>query len=81
VIQVVFLNLPYHAASNTVRYAFDDNGNQLSLEDFFKLYDKYALEEKDLFKIKVDNADNENDILKRSSPLFSYFIKRWNTRR
>jgi hypothetical protein len=70
-----FLNLPYHAASNTVRYAFDDNGNQLSLEDFFKLYDKYALEEKDLFKIKVDNADNENDILKGAPPCLVTLLK------
>jgi hypothetical protein len=49
VILEVFLNVPYHGNNKSVRYAFDDNGEALKIEEFFKLYDKYSLTEKDLF--------------------------------
>ena len=37
-----FLNLPYHNQTKGLRYAFDDNGAAMSVEEFFKLYDIYA---------------------------------------
>ena len=31
-----FLNLPYHGGIRGLRYAFDEDGNALSLEDFIQ---------------------------------------------
>jgi hypothetical protein len=33
-----FLNLPYHNQTKGLRYAFNDNGAAMSLEEFFNLY-------------------------------------------
>ena len=38
-----FLNLPYFGGNNGTRYAFTDEGEAATLEDFFSLYDRYAL--------------------------------------
>mgnify|MGYP001216855663 CR=1 FL=1 len=35
-----FLNLPYFDAENTMRYAFKENGEAATLEEFFELYEK-----------------------------------------
>ena len=35
-----FLNLPYFNAENTMRYAFKENGEAATLEEFFELYEK-----------------------------------------
>lgn len=37
-----FLNLPYHNAEETLRYAIMDNGDAATLEDFFELYDRFV---------------------------------------
>jgi hypothetical protein len=61
-----FLNMPYHGGDRTVKYAIDDQGNSLTIENFIKLYDEYVLEVshfKDLFinkkqeKIKEEFPD------------------------
>ena len=39
-IQEIFLNLPYFNLQNTTRYAFDGNGDSVSLEYFYELYDQ-----------------------------------------
>jgi hypothetical protein len=61
-----FLNMPYHGGDRTVKYAIDDNGDSLTIENFIKVYDKYVQDEsefKDLFvnkkqeKIKEDFPD------------------------
>ena len=61
-----FLNVPYHGNNKSVRYAFDDNGEALKIEDFFKLYDKYSLDEKDLFNLKVSESNDSDDLLSKS---------------
>ena len=48
-----FLNLPYHGIDNTERYAFNDDGSGASLDEFFKLYDTYAVDQKTLLSTKV----------------------------
>jgi hypothetical protein len=40
-----FLNLPYYGGPETTRYAFDDEGSAVTLEDFYLLYDKYCQSE------------------------------------
>jgi len=39
-----FLNLPYFAGDRGTRYAFNEEGNAASLDEFYALYDKYAQE-------------------------------------
>ena len=37
-----FLNLPYFAGDNGMRYAFKDDGSAASLEEFYALYDEHS---------------------------------------
>ena len=55
-----WLNLPYHGET---RYAFLDNGEGASLDEFFELYDKYACDDISKIAIKV-----EQDIIKNGPP-------------
>tara|TARA_R100001594_G_scaffold7561_3_gene20354 strand:+ start:296 stop:1810 length:1515 start_codon:yes stop_codon:yes gene_type:complete len=48
-----FLNLPYHGGDDTNRYAFNDDGSGSSLDEFFQLYDTYAVDQETLLSIKV----------------------------
>ena len=48
-----FLNLPYHGGDDTGRYAFNDDGSGASLDEFFKLYDTYAVDQKTFLSTKV----------------------------
>jgi hypothetical protein len=70
-----FLNVPYHGNNKSVRFAFDDNGEALKIEDFFKLYDRYALTEKELFNLKISETDNTDDFLKGAPPCLQTILK------
>jgi len=70
-----FLNVPYHGSNKSVRYAFNDKGEQLNLEYFFKLYDQYSLTEKDLFNLKITETDNSDDFLKGAPPCLQTILK------
>jgi ligand-binding SRPBCC domain-containing protein len=48
-----FLNLPYFNSSSTMRYAFLDDGNAASLDQFFDIYDQYKIKKEDFEKIKI----------------------------
>ena len=63
-----FLNLPYHNYKRTLRYAFNPNGDALSLEDFFKLYDAVKLTEEQLQNLKVKPEDKKDDDLLKGAP-------------
>ena len=54
-----FLNLPYHNQTKGLRYAFDDNGAALSVEEFFKLYDIYAQTKEEVEKIEIKETKIE----------------------
>ena len=62
-----FLNLPYHNEMKGLRYAFDDNGSALSLEEFFKLYDVYACSREQVEKIEIKEEKIE-EIFKDGPP-------------
>jgi len=47
-----FLNLPYHNQMNGLRYAFKDDGEAATIEEFFGLYDKYVQSE--LKEVKLE---------------------------
>ena len=69
-----FLNVPYHGNNKTIRYAFDDNGEPLKIEDFFNLYDKYSLTEKELFNLKTNDSYNSDEFLKGAPPCIQTLI-------
>jgi len=54
-----FLNLPYHNQTKGLRYAFDDNGAAVSLEEFYKLYDIYAQTKEEVEKIEIKETKIE----------------------
>jgi hypothetical protein len=54
-----FLNLPYHNQTKGLRYAFDDNGAAMSVEEFFKLYDIYAQTKEEVEKIEIKETKIE----------------------
>ena len=56
-----FLNLPYHGGDRTVRYAFNDNAEALTIENFFKKYDEVAFSKEDLKKFVFEDKDKNED--------------------
>ena len=70
-----FLNVPYHGNNKSVRFAFDDDGEALKIEEFFKLYDKYSLTEKELVNLKISETDNTDDFLKGAPPCLQTILK------
>ena len=64
-----YLNLPYHNGNRTVRYAFNDKGEAMKLEEFFEVYDKKALTESELINLKILKKEKEsNDDFKGIPP-------------
>jgi hypothetical protein len=62
-----FLNLPYHNQTKGLRYAFDDNGAAMSLEEFYKLYDVYAQSKEEVEKIEIKEEKIE-EVFKDGPP-------------
>jgi hypothetical protein len=40
-----FLNLPYFAGNDGMRYAINDDGTAATLDEFYELYDKFVQDE------------------------------------
>jgi len=58
-----WLNVPYHGGDKSVRRALGDDAELLTLEEFFKLYDKKVLSEKDLIQWKETITSEDEDLL------------------
>tara|TARA_R100000231_G_scaffold42877_1_gene37431 strand:+ start:3873 stop:5393 length:1521 start_codon:yes stop_codon:yes gene_type:complete len=54
-----FLNLPYHDANNTMRYAFKEDGSAATLEEFFELYEKNKITKEEFEKIKIQSEQTD----------------------
>ena len=54
-----FLNLPYYNNTKGLRYAFDDNGDALTLEQFYIAYDKYSCTRRDVEAIQITTEKRE----------------------
>ena len=71
-----FLNMPYHGGDRTVRYAIDDNGDSLTIENFIKEYDKYVQDEDQLRELLVVKQEEKNeDILLDGPPCLNTIFK------
>jgi hypothetical protein len=58
-----YLNLPYHGGTRTVRYAFNENAEAMSLEEFLRLYDFRSLTKEQLenFNIEIKKKESNDD--------------------
>ena len=54
-----FINLPYFEAENTLRYAINNKGDDLSLEEFLNQVDKIKCTLEDLRKLEFASEDDE----------------------
>ena len=55
-----FLNLPYFGGDNGTRYAFKDDGSAATLEEFYTLFDKYAITSETVIKEPVQNTGDQD---------------------
>ncbi len=55
-----FLNLPYYNNTKGLRYAIHDNGDALTLEQFYTAYDKYSCTRGDVEGIRVAEKKKMN---------------------
>jgi len=55
-----WLNLPYFNASNTMRYAYLDDGSSADLQQFFDLYDKYKVTKEELENLEVKTSKKQD---------------------
>tara|TARA_R100000426_G_scaffold4271_3_gene6660 strand:+ start:5867 stop:7396 length:1530 start_codon:yes stop_codon:yes gene_type:complete len=58
-----FINLPYFDSENTLRYAVNAKGAELSLEQFLNLVEKRKASLDDLSKLKFESKEEEFDSL------------------
>jgi hypothetical protein len=72
-----WLNVPYHGGDNTTRYALDNNGEKLTLEAFYKVYDQKVVSEKQLIQEAIIQSDakDDNDLLKGAPPCLVTLLK------
>ena len=64
-----FLNLPYHGGMRGLRYAMDESGNALSLEDFYTYYEQKAQTSDQVQKIIVTKeVVKKNEAFKDGPP-------------
>ena len=63
-----FLNLPYHGDDRTMRFAYDENGEALKINEFFDVYKEKALSLEDLKNLKIANDKEGNDYFKGMPP-------------
>lgn len=62
------LNMPYFAGDATTRYALDDNGDSLSVEEFLERADKLKVTHEDFKKLKVKVQVDEVEWLEGGPP-------------
>ena len=63
-----FLNLPYHNAKMTTRYAIKEDGSAMTLSEFFLHHNSIALSEKELSNLKIKEEKDSGDLLNGATP-------------
>jgi len=69
-----FLNLPYHNSKQTMRYAFNNKAEAMTLEEFFNHHKQISLDEDQLANLKVQE-EKETDLLKGAPPCLKMLSK------
>jgi len=71
-----FLNLPYHNASQTLRYAFKEDGTAMTIEEFFEHYKNVVMTEEQLVALSIkEEKIKEDNLLKGSPPCLKMLAK------
>ena len=68
-----FLNLPYYNAETGLRYVIKDDGTAGTLNEFFELYEKYALSPDEVSSFEITLEDHSGD--KDAPPCIQALIK------
>ena len=68
-----FLNLPYHAGDKTTRYAFKENGESATVEEFIQMYDKYKIPKEKFESLKIES--NKEQAIKDGPPCLQTLCK------
>jgi|TARA_R110002126_G_scaffold16551_2_gene66168 hypothetical protein len=63
-----FLNMPYHGGDRSVRYAFDDVGKALTMEQFSAYYNKHVLTKEQLIHVQLEKNQTEETIFPDGPP-------------
>ena len=63
-----FLNLPYHNAKQTMRYAVKDDGSAMTINEFFEAHSKVKLSEDQLSKLAIKEEKTVDNLLKGAPP-------------
>ena len=63
-----FLNLPYHGGMRGLRYAFNEECEAISLEDFCKFYENFVQTEDQVHEIKIDKIQVKQEAFKDGPP-------------
>jgi len=63
-----FINLPYQNAENTLRYALDENGDAMTLEEFLRTVDQKRCNLSDLEPIMLRNANIDTELDLKNFP-------------
>jgi hypothetical protein len=57
-----FLNMPYHGGDRSSRYAFDDEGQPMTMHNFCQFYDEIAISKESLQRLNLNqNTKEETD--------------------
>lgn len=70
-----YLNIPYFNYKDPIQYALSDEGEKLSLEEFFKMHDQYVLTPDQLYSFKTKQDKKINDKFKGMPPCLVSLLK------
>tara|TARA_R100001443_G_scaffold117201_1_gene140421 strand:- start:629 stop:2155 length:1527 start_codon:yes stop_codon:yes gene_type:complete len=70
-----FLNMPYHAENRTTRYAFDDNGEALSLKEFLDYVQPFIITPNKFRKLNTGFGTDEN-VLQDGPPCLQHLCSK-----
>ena len=67
-----FLNMPYHSAKNSTRYAFDDDGNGLTAEEFVEYVKPYITTPANFHKLDFSFGIKKQEHLDKGPPCLQH---------
>ena len=69
-----WLNLPYHNAEMTMRYALDDNGHSIPIDQLEKMVSKYKITPEDFYKLEIKVNDHGDEMFNEYPPCVQSFM-------
>jgi len=69
-----WLNLPYHNAETTMRYAINDTGHSIPIQNLEKAVSKFRVKPEDFYNIKIEMKDTGDDMFNEYPPCVQSFM-------